>query len=214
MSRTFIISRTDSIGDVMLTLPVAGALRELFPDARIVFLGRSYTEEIVRACRHIDEFLNWDEWASLNLREGARRLSEIKADTIIHVFPNKEIALMAKKAKIPSRIGTTNRWYHWNTCNELVPLSRRNSPYHEAQLNLKLLTVLGAKPLYSLEEIGELYGFNRLASLPDEWLALPDPQRFNLIIHPKSKGSAREWGLDNFSELIGLPTGVVIGTFE
>ncbi|MCX6244489.1 MAG: glycosyltransferase family 9 protein [Bacteroidetes bacterium] len=27
---------------------------------------------------------------------------------------------------------------------------------------------------------------------------------FNLILHPKSKGSAREWGLDNFSKLITL----------
>jgi ADP-heptose:LPS heptosyltransferase len=30
------------------------------------------------------------------------------------------------------------------------------------------------------------------------------PPRFNLILHPKSKGSAREWGLDNFSRLIAL----------
>ncbi|MBL7138919.1 MAG: glycosyltransferase family 9 protein [Bacteroidales bacterium] len=28
--------------------------------------------------------------------------------------------------------------------------------------------------------------------------------RFKLILHPKSKGSAREWGLENFSRLIGL----------
>jgi heptosyltransferase III len=204
MSRTFIISRTDSIGDVMLTLPVAGALRDLFPDARIIFLGRSYTEEIIKACRHIDEFLNWDEWKKLSPAAGAQRLAETKADTIIHVFPDRKIAQMAKQAGIPTRIGTTNRWYHWHTCNKLVPLSRKNSPYHEAQLNLKLLTILGAKPIYSLEEIGCLYGFGRVASLPDELLGLRDPERFNLIIHPKSKGSAREWGLDNFSELIGL----------
>ncbi|NQV02839.1 MAG: glycosyltransferase family 9 protein, partial [Bacteroidia bacterium] len=28
--------------------------------------------------------------------------------------------------------------------------------------------------------------------------------RFKLILHPKSKGSAREWGLENFSRLIDL----------
>jgi heptosyltransferase-3 len=204
MSRTFIISRTDSIGDVMLTLPVAGVLRELYPDARIIFLGNSYTQEIVRTCCHIDEFLNWDELKKSGPAAGVARLSAIEADTIIHVFPNREIASMARQAGIPSRIGTTNRWFHWITCNRLVRLSRRDSFYHEAQLNLKLLTVLGAKPLFSLEEIAGLYGFTRLIPLPDPYRSLFDPGKFNLIIHPKSRGSAREWGLDNFLELIGM----------
>ena len=47
-------------------------------------------------------------------------------------------------ARIAERIGTTNRIYHWRYCNELVRLSRRNSVYHEAQLNLRLLAPLGA----------------------------------------------------------------------
>ena len=41
MSRTFLISRTDAIGDVVLTLPVAGRLKQLFPDCRVLLLGRT-----------------------------------------------------------------------------------------------------------------------------------------------------------------------------
>lgn len=193
--RTFIISRTDAIGDVVLTLPMAGVLRQLYPDARILFLGRAYTEEVVKASEHIDGFLNWDECKSL---------AAANADTIIHVFPNKHIARLAKKAHIKERIGTTNRIYHWWTCNRLVKLSRRHSPLHEAQLNLQLLRPLGAKDEYTLEEIGSYYGLTRLTPLPAEIAALIDPQRFNLVLHPKSRGSAREWGLDNFRELIRL----------
>jgi lipopolysaccharide heptosyltransferase III len=202
MSRTFIISRTDSIGDVVLTLPVAGVLRGLYPDARILFLGNTYTEEVIKACIHVDEFLNWDEWKRLDQEDRIRALSATGADTFIHVFPRNEIAWLAKRAGIETRIGTTNRGYHWPTCNKLVRLSRRHSPYHEAQLNLKLLTVLGALPYYPLEEIAGLYGFSRTTPLDTAWRALLDPARFNLIIHPRSKGSAREWGLHNFSELI------------
>ena len=193
--RTFIISRTDAIGDVVLTLPIAGVLKELYPDARILFLGRSYTEEVVKASEHIDGFINWDE---------CKGLASFNADTIIHVFPNKHIARLAKKAHIKERIGTTNRIYHWWTCNRLVKLSRRHSPLHEAQLNLQLLRPLGAKDQYSLEEIAAYDGLTRLVSLPAEIAALIDPHRFNLILHPKSRGSAREWGLDNFRELIRL----------
>jgi heptosyltransferase III len=205
MSRaTFIISRTDAIGDVVLTLPVAGALRSLYPGARILFLGRSYTKEIIAACEHIDGFLNWDEWRAMPAGGAAGAMAATGADCIIHVFPDKAIARVAKKARIAERIGTTNRIYHWRYCNVLVRLSRRNSPHHEAQLNLRLLGPLGGRSEYSLGEIGGYYGLTRLAPLPAEIEGLLDRGRFNLILHPKSRGSAREWGLENFRQLVGL----------
>ena len=199
--KTFIISRTDAIGDVMLTLPVAGVLRSLYPSARILFLGRAYTRDIIDACTHIDGFLDWDQ-----LKESSpdQQLKATAADTIIHVFPNKPIARAAWQARIPQRIGTTNRLYHWLYCNIRVPLSRKNSPWHEAQLNLQLLKPLGARENYTLEEISGFYGLTRLVDLPPAITALLAPDRFNLILHPKSRGSAREWGLDNFRQLIAL----------
>ena len=199
--RTFIISRTDAIGDVVLTLPVAGVLRSLYPSAHILFLGRAYTRDIIDACVHIDGFLDWDQ---LKEASPARQLAATGADTIIHVFPNKSIARAAWQARIPQRIGTTNRLYHWLYCNIRVPLSRKNSPWHEAQLNLRLLEPLGARESYTLEEISGFYGLTRLANLPPAVAALLSPDRFNLILHPKSRGSAREWGLDNFRQLIAL----------
>jgi heptosyltransferase III len=57
---SIIISRTDSIGDVVLTLPMCGILKEKFPSAKIIFLGKGYTEAIVNACQFVDEFMNWD----------------------------------------------------------------------------------------------------------------------------------------------------------
>jgi ADP-heptose:LPS heptosyltransferase len=201
---TFIISRSDAIGDVVLTLPVAGVLRELYPHAKIIFLGRSYTEDLIRACGYVDEFLNWDELLQLPYEQAVKKMADTGADTIIHVLPRPEIAKMAKQAGIKQRIGTTNRLYHWWHCNKLVWLSRKNSPYHEAQLNLRLLTPLGAEELYSLEEISRYYGLTRLAVLPPEIAGLPDPGKFNLILHPKSRGHGREWGLDHYIALIDL----------
>ena len=199
--KTFIISRTDAIGDVVLTLPVAGVLRSLYPSARILFLGRAYTRDIIDACTHIDGFLDWDQ---LKESDPAQQLAATNAGTIIHIFPDKSIARAAWQARIPQRIGTTNRLYHWLYCNIRVPLSRKNSPWHEAQLNLRLLGPLGAKESYTLEEISGFYGLTRLANLPPAIAALLSPERFNLILHPKSRGSAREWGLDNFRQLIAL----------
>jgi ADP-heptose:LPS heptosyltransferase len=55
-----------------------------------------------------------------------------------------------------------------------------------------------------LEEIHKLFGFSKVPQLSSEWKELLDETRINLIIHPKSKGSAREWGLDNFSDLLRI----------
>jgi ADP-heptose:LPS heptosyltransferase len=128
----------------------------------------------------------------------------LEADVFIHVFPVKEIARLVKKADIPIRIGTSHRVYHLNTCNKLINLGRKNSDLHETQLNIKLLAPLDIKDEMSKDTIPALYGFHSGGSLTDDGKSALDDSRFNLIIHPRSKGSAREWGVDNYVELLKL----------
>jgi ADP-heptose:LPS heptosyltransferase len=118
------------------------------------------------------------------------------------VFPVKKIAFRAKKMGISLRIGTTNRIYHWITCNELIKLSRKKSNLHEAQLNLKLLKGLGIDDNSSLDEIGISFGLKKIKPLENAFSGLLQEGKYNLILHPKSQGSAREWGLNNFVALI------------
>lgn len=194
MPERIIISRTDSIGDVILTLPMASLLKKVRPDCTVIFLGSSYTKDIVACCPDVDEFYDWK----------TADLADIKADTIIHVLPRPELAKAARRAKIQNRVGTTNRLYHWWTCNWLIKLSRKNSDLHEAQLNLKLLGFMeGVKKEYSLQEVVGLMNFKSAKASCDA-VQYIDNQKFNLILHPKSKGSAREWGLDNFKRLIEI----------
>jgi ADP-heptose:LPS heptosyltransferase len=200
-----IISRTDSIGDVVLTMPMVGKLKEMIPACSIVFLGRDYTRDIVSMSVFVDEFISWDQL--LKLKSKNERISALKntqADTIIHVFPRKEIAYLAKSAGIQNRIGTSGRLYHYLTCNQLVRFSRKRSDLHEAQLNFKLLKPLGYNHTISLQEIEKYYGLTKIPELSDKFSSLVDPSKVNIILHPKSKGSAREWGLTNFQQLIDL----------
>ncbi len=81
----------------------------------------------------------------------------------------------------------------------MVALSRRNSDLHEAQLNLKLLEPLGITRGFSLEETGTLFGLDKLQPLPAPLAGLIWSDRYNLILHPRSQGSAREWGPSNFT---------------
>ncbi len=199
-----IISRTDNLGDVVLALPMAGAIRKAIPNAYIIFLGKVYTKDIIEMSQNVDRFVDWDEIKVQHESSQINIFKELNADYFIHAFPAKQIARLAKKARIPHRIGTTGRLYHWGTCNQLVRFSRRRSELHESQLNMKLLRPLGIDHLFSFDEIINCYNFIPPADLPDVYREMIDITRFNLILHPKSKGSAREWSMQNYSDLINI----------
>jgi heptosyltransferase III len=199
-----IISRTDAIGDVVLTLPMAGILKKNLPDFRIIFFGRTYTKPIIDACENVDEFINYDDFERLNSKSRKEFLQSIDADVIIHVFPRSSIASSAKSAGINLRVGTTNRLYHWWICNKLIKLSRRKSELHEAQLNLKLLEGLGINADYDITDIPDYFGLKKIKPLAEGFKKYLSPGKFNLILHPKSHVSSREWSLNRFQELIHL----------
>ncbi len=199
-----ILSRTDRLGDVVLTLPMAKALKERHPGCRIVFLGRRYTRTVIEACEYVDEAANFDEMESLSHRDQAEALRAFEADAIIHVFPNPAVAVAARAAGIPLRVGSGRRPSHWLTCNSLAWFSRRRSPLHEAQLNFRLLSALGIKRIPSLDELARSYGLTKLPPLPERLKILLARDRFNLILHPGSAGNAPEWPESRFKELIGM----------
>lgn len=173
----------------MLTLPVAGVLKEAFPNLRISFLGQAYTRAVVERCTHVDAFYDWND---------ADDRPPDEVDTVIHIFPRKEISQWAKRQGIPTRIGTSHRPYHWFTCNRLVNLGRKKSNLHEAQLNLRLLGPVLNRPFVPLEQLPRYYGWKAAQKLSPAHTALRSEQKFTLIMHPKSKGSAVEWPLGHY----------------
>lgn len=181
---------------------MAGIIRQSIPGAKIIFLGRNYTRDVIALSQHVDQFVSYDDLLKLPEGQQAESFRKLAATHIIHVFPVKSIARLAKQAGIAHRIGTTNRLWHWFTCNIRVKLSRKNSDLHEAQLNTRLLAPLGVHRNFSLEELVAAYGFTRLPELQDVFNPLLAAGKLRVILHPKSKGSAREWGLDNFTRLI------------
>ena len=197
-----LISRTDAIGDVVLSLPLVCVLKKEMPDCKISFLGNSYTQPIISLSKNVDEFYNWDDVKSKSAEEQKQFLQTINADCILHVYPKKTIAKAAKRAKINLRIGTKSRIYHWFTCNQLISLHRKNSDLHEAQLNISLAKNLLQNANFETEKLFEFYNLQSPKPLQHVVVKLIDHQKLNLILHPKSKGSAREWALDKYLQLI------------
>ena len=194
-----IISRTDSIGDVVLTLPMAAVLKTHFPSVRICFMGKAYTRPVIEACTWVDEFIDLADFMNKPLLIDGK-----PPECIIHVFPTRPIAKRARQLGIPLRIGTSSRLYHWGSCNKLVRLSRKNSDLHEAQLNLVLLKPFGIEESYTLQALGSMTGLEKIPALQPRFQALLNNGKYNLILHPKSQGNGREWPLERYIELIKL----------
>lgn len=201
--KRIIISRTDSIGDVMLTLPLCAWIKEKFPSCTIIFLGKGYTKSVVKAFDLVDEFVDWkDIWDQPKVQR-IQLFREIHVDAIIHVFPDREIASLAKKIRIPARVGTSHRSYHLLTCTHRPSFTRKRSELHEAQLNHELLRPFGLTEIPTLEAIS---ASTKHFHAPEVELPsyIDDVLKSGLktvVLHPKSQGSAREWPMEKYVQL-------------
>ena len=184
------IARTDSIGDVIVTLPLCGFIKKHSPNTRIVFIGRSYTQAIVEACPFVDEFLNFDKHAESNLN----------VDACVFAFPDGEVMKWVKAQGVKKRIATGSRIASWKFSNNRVFFSRKNSDLHESQLNFYLLRPFGVEDIPSLEEIRLWHVLKPQVESPIQL----EPNKRSVVFHMLSKGSALNWSLHQYQELASL----------
>jgi heptosyltransferase III len=197
-----IISRTDSIGDVMHTLPLCAWLKATYPTCTVIFLGRTYTKAIVDCFSAIDHFIDYTHLENCTENDQIATLKATNASHFLHIFPNKKIAKIVRKANIKTRVGTSHRIFHWLTCNVRPAFTRKGSNLHEAQLNFELLKPLGLKVIPTLERINQFTSYFSPSVLT---IAHPELesllQKSFFILHPKSQGSAVEWPIENYISL-------------
>lgn len=200
MPERYCIFRTDAIGDLILTLPMAFAVKARRPDAEVTFCVQEYTRPIAELCPAIDRVLAVPgrdvEGAVVSL---ARRLRRERFDAAVFAYPRPLLALAAKMAGIPHRVGTAYRFYSFLFTSRHSE-HRRESVLHESAYNLNLLQPLGVEeytpqvPLLALPDELRLMAAEVLASIGLEG------QRF-VILHPGSMGSARDWDAASFGAL-------------
>ena len=202
-----LIARVDNIGDVVLTLPMIGLLKQHYPQCKITLLARSYTKPLAQACKNIDNFVDWEKLQELADAQIINELIKLQVTTIINLptsnrSVNKRIARLAQKARIGCRIGRLENLSSWLYCNKLFSQRRRRSKLHEAQLNIKFLKPLGITNNSSAQQLAQYIALKVTADLPSSIAETLDHQRFNLIIHPGSNGHGREWSVAHFIQLM------------
>jgi len=200
--RNLLIVRTDRVGDVVLSLPLARAIKERFPSCRVSFLVRAYTQDLTRGHPWIDEVLVLEEGrGGTDVAANARAVRSRGFDTGIAVYPTLRIALVLLRSGIPRRIGTAYRWYS-ALFNERVRQHRRRGDRHELEHNMDLLRRLGIEPPDSPSfdlPVSPERSRKVETLLEREGVG---PRRPRIVVHPGSGGSAVDLPLERFRTLV------------
>lgn len=202
--RKILVIRSDRIGDVVLTLPMAEVLKSTFPEARIFFLVKEYTAPIAMACPYVDGVLTVDRNGnSKSVFELGREIKKARFNVVISAFPRFGTAFASSLAGIPLRIGTAHRWYSL-FFNDRVDIHRRDSVVHEARHNISLLRGLDITssavpyPVLSAERVDPT-----VREKVEKQFGIDNSTRL-AVVHPGSGGSAREWSPERFAECARL----------
>ena len=143
LHQKILIVRTDRIGDVVLSIPLAELVKKKYPDSKITYFIRHYTRALLDGNSFIDDVIIADEAdGEILFKENLEKIKPRKFDTCIVVNPTFKITLIMFLAGIKNRIGTGYRWYSV-LFNNKVYEHRKYGDKHELEYNINLLAKLG-----------------------------------------------------------------------
>src|SRR5215204_5963360 len=99
--KKIIVSRTDNLGDVILTLPLITQIKKNFPDAKLTFLVKKYVHDLIKDYPCIDEFAFIDDLKDSS--ELRKYFKHSDFDLMFNVYPRFEVALAAFLAGVEIR---------------------------------------------------------------------------------------------------------------
>lgn len=183
--RRILVSRTDGLGDVICTLPIATAVRASLPDIELGFMVTPYTAPIVRRIREINDVLTISQ-----LRKGTHLFRIYRPDAVIFARPEFRLAVDALLARIDVRVGTGYRFYS-GLFTRWVYDHRRKGTKHEVEYSVNLLgPVLGGPFPITMPELMVSDGG---VTERDRRLRELGVVGEYMVIHPGSRGSAGSW---------------------
>src|ERR1035437_579564 len=205
--QNLLIVRTDRIGDVVLSLPLAELVKKHYPECRITFLLKDYTKSLAAGHPFIDDILILKEKNNkISLINNIRQIKKNSYDAVIVVYPTFITSLIIFLSGIHKRIGTGYRWYSL-LFNYKVYEHRKNALRHELEYNVNLLRYFGIEENVNPANVS----FNlQIAPGNDERVKTIlkvkgiDLKKPVIIIHPGSGGSAVDLPLNKLKELIEL----------
>lgn len=140
--KRIIVSRTDKIGDLLLSIPSFYMVKKMYPNAELVVMVRNYNYEIVKNLPYIDRIIKIDDFSQKDL---LNKIGMYSADAFIALYDDPYISKLAKNSGAPIRIAPYSKPSSFLAYNHGVWQKRSKSIKNEAEYNLDLIRKLDPK---------------------------------------------------------------------
>ncbi len=203
--KNLLIVRTDRIGDVVLSLPLASIIKKHLPECKITFLVRNYTRALVENHPYIDEVIILEEKGKkITVRQNVANIAFYNFDSAVIVYPTFVTSLIIYLSKIKNRIGTGYRWYSF-LFNQKIYEHRKYAERHELEYNVNLLSKFGIDESVNYANIE--FDLAPDQSSEQKIEAILRRSEINteepiIIIHPGSSGSSVDLPQQKFRSLV------------
>jgi ADP-heptose:LPS heptosyltransferase len=195
--RKILLIRPDHLGDVILSLPVAEALKNYWPDSRVYYFSAPGPANLQGMIDYVDGWIidETSRGSKLSLFQLAKIFRMGGFDILVELKPSWRTAVAGFLSGSPIRIGTSRRFYSI-FYNRYVNLHRRASGRHQTDLDLAMLKPLGINnagmlPSLQLGEICREKAKTLLTGVTNPYI----------VIHPGGGGSTTNWPLENYRQL-------------
>jgi len=202
-----LITRTDRIGDVILSLPVIKTLKKVFPERPIYFMVSSYVAPLLENYPGIEAVIKYDvsdgSTQVSRTKQLTQQLRDLNIKTALMLVYDADVLSIIKNAGIKERLGPLTKIYGIFYYTKWHVQHRSRVDNHELEYNLGLLKLLGVKEdeFDTTLELPVSKGavssaFDKLKSIGFE-----NPYSGYIIVHVGCGGSALNWRYSYYAEL-------------
>jgi len=200
--KRILITRTDRMGDVVLSLPAIRAVRKAFPGAYIAVMVQPRMDDLLKGNPHIDEVIVYDknkkQKGIFNNISFIRQLRSKRFDTALILHTTKRINLICFLTGIPKRIGYARGKADF-LLTDKIAYTKKLGEKHEAEYSLDILRYLGIEPEFSLPFIYVRKDDEKKADDLLKSLNIAAGEKF-AVLHPGASCVSKMWPLENFAK--------------
>ncbi|MBT5856020.1 glycosyltransferase family 9 protein [bacterium] len=200
-----LVVRPDALGDAVLCLPLLATLKRQFPDAELTVLASAYTRPFFEASDVVDEVI--EDRRSIGKAKGlvgffryAKWLKAQSYDVVILPYSDDYLAWLMWFARIPIRIGDSNRMAYRAAFTHGAPQAVRNLNRHVAEQNIDLLRTW----LPDIDSVDVVSVTVPESARQEAHFFLTEKGwrgRRLIGIHPTTGGHNRAWGAERYAVL-------------
>lgn len=207
--KNILVIRNDKLGDFMLTWPALSLLKKQYPDSKITVLVPPYTEPMAKLCPWIDNVLLDDQHKSLfsDVLTLTHKIRKNNFDISISLFTETRTAAATFLSRIPCRIAPATKLAQFFS-NKRLRQRRSESSKPEYKYNTDLVKFFvklqGGTPIQPQQPPYLRFDAATTQNMRSQYIQernISTDSRL-IIVHPGTGGSALNFSVEQYSELI------------